>query len=62
MTQVFGAITFYAENQPAISTYQNASKKRRFDPERGTRHHFLKTCAGASPPRVNTSIPDTRNR
>ena len=63
LAQVFGAITFYLENQPAIDAYRLRQLKRFEARAAGLASpRFRRICFGASPQRAKNCIPGVRNR
>jgi hypothetical protein len=59
LTQVFGAITFYLENELLLTLIECANSSVSM-PRGGTRNPFPRTCASVSMPRGNNFIPGTR--
>ena len=56
LTQVFGAITFYPENQPAIDAWRNREELR-LRVIRSPPYLSPAICAGGLMPRARNSIP-----
>jgi uncharacterized protein (DUF433 family) len=61
LAQVFGAIAFYLENQPAIDPYRLRQLKR-FEAARRDAARFRRICVIASLRPAKNCIPGVRNR